>query len=120
MTQMCNATCICTVHLFYAVNNTDMEKQIKILKEFEQKTWITKSGDKIQIKELSINHLENIIKYLKKKYNELENPMNDYPSFNGEMAQIHAENQWVSDIQHYKQLERNIELFECYYRLKNL
>ena len=97
-----------------------MEKQIKILQEFEQKTWITKSGDKVQIKDLSISHLKNIVSYLRKKYNELEDPMNDYPLFKGEMAQMHAHNQWMSDVQYYNQLKRSIELFECYYKLKNL
>jgi len=76
--------------------------------------------EKIKIKDLKLDHLGNIVKNLRKRFNSLEDPMNDYPSFRGEMAQIHAEQQWEASVQYYRQLERNLELFECYYRLKSL
>jgi len=97
-----------------------MEKQIEILKKFEQQEWITKSKEKIKIKDLKLDHLSNIVKNLRKKFDNFEDPMNDYPSFNGEMAQMYAEQQWEASIGYYRQLERKLELFECYYRLKSL
>lgn len=97
-----------------------METQIEKLKKFEQQEWITKSKEKIKIKDLKLDHLGNIVKNLRKRFNSLEDPMNDYPSFDGEMAQMYAEQQWEASVQYYRQLERNLELFECYYRLKSL
>ena len=97
-----------------------MENQIKILKKFEEQEWVTKSKERIKIKDLKLEHLGNIVKNLRKKFDSLEDPMNDYPSFGGEMAQMYAEQQWQASINSYKQLERNLELFECYYRLKSL
>lgn len=97
-----------------------MEKQVEILKKFEQQYWVTKSKEKIQIKDLTIDHLRNIVKNLKKNFKSIENPMNDYPSFQGDMAQLYAEQQWQASVQYYEQLERNLQLFECYYKLKSL
>ena len=97
-----------------------MEKQIEILKKFEEQEWINKSKEKIKIKDLKLDHLGNIVRNLRKKFNSLEDPMNDCPSFSGEMAQMYAEQQWEASIKYYEQLERNLELFECYYRLKCL
>lgn len=97
-----------------------METQIEKLKKFEQQEWITKSKEKIKIKDLKLDHLGNIVKNLRKRFNSLEDPMDDYPSFDGEMAQMYAEQQWEASVQYYRQLERNLELFECYYRLKSL
>ena len=98
----------------------NMEKSIEILKKFEQQEWITKDKQKIKIKDLSISHLGNIYKNLKKKFDSLEDPMNDYPSFQGEMAQMYAEQQWEASNNYYRQLERNLQLFEVYYKLKTL
>lgn len=97
-----------------------MEKSIEILKKFEQQEWITKDKQKIKIKDLSISHLGNIYKNLKKKFDSLEDPMDDYPSFQGEMAQMYAEQQWEASNNYYRQLERNLQLFEVYYKLKTL
>ena len=98
-----------------------MKNQIKILKNFEEQEWVTKSKERIKIKDLKLEHLGNIVKNLRKKFDSLEDPMNDYPFlFDGEMAQMYAEQQWQASVNSYKQLERNLELFECYYRLKSL
>ena len=97
-----------------------MEKSIEILKKFEQQEWITKNKQKIKIKDLSISHLGNIYKNLKNKFDSLEDPINNYPSFQGEMAQIYAEQQWNASNNYYRQLERNVQLFEVYYKLKTL
>lgn len=97
-----------------------MEKQIKILKEFEKQEWVTKSGEKIKIKDLELYHLKNIVAYLRKRWEETENPMNDFPSFQGEMAQYYAEQQWNSSLQRYEKMKRKLQLFETYYYLKSL
>lgn len=97
-----------------------MEQKLKLLLEFEQRYWITKSNEKIQIKDLKLEHLENIVNFLKKKFNDMENPMNDYPSFDGEMAQMCADLEWRNNIQRYRQLEKNLQIFECYLKLKSL
>lgn len=97
-----------------------MYKFIAILEEFENSYWTTKNNQKIKIKDLSVSHLENIYKNLKRSFDSLENPINYYPSFTGDMAQMSAEHQWQIDMNHYKQLERKVQLFEVYYKLKNL
>lgn len=98
-----------------------MNKAIEILKEFEEKYWTTKDNQKIKIKDLSVSHLGNIYKNLKRKFDSLENPVNYYPSFmEGDMAQTYATYQWQGDMDYYKQLETTVQLFEVYYKLKNL
>lgn len=97
-----------------------MEKQIEILKKFEEKEWITKNKRKIKIKDLDLDHLKNIVKNLKKRFKQMEDPENDYPSFDGEMAQMAADYQWRKAVAYYNQLKREVELFECYYKLKKL
>ena len=97
-----------------------MEKQIEILKKFEEKEWTTKNKRKIKIKDLDLDHLKNILKNLKKRFKQMEDPENDYPSFGGEMAQMAADYQWRQAVSYYNQLKREVELFECYYKLKKL
>ena len=97
-----------------------MEDKIEILKKFEQQAWITKTKGKIKIKDLKLDHLRNIVKNLRTRFDSLEDPMNDYPSFGGEMAQMYGIQQWEASMQSYKRLERTLQLFECYYKLKSL
>lgn len=97
-----------------------MKNSIETLRKFEEQEWVTKDQQKIKIKDLSVDHLGNIYKNLKKRFDSLENPINEYPSFAGDMAQMYAEQQWESAINYYKQLERNLQLFEVYYKLKKL
>ena len=97
-----------------------MIDKIKILTDFENTEWITKSGKKKKIKDLELSHLENIVNYLEKRFNELENPMNDYPSFQGEMAQMYAEREWEESVKYYENLKNRINLFRAYYYLKSL
>lgn len=97
-----------------------MEKQIEILKKFEEKEWVTKNKRKIKIKDLDLDHLKNIVKNLKKRFKQMEDPENDYPHFGGEMAQMAADYQWRQAVSYYNQLKREVELFECYYKLKKL
>lgn len=99
---------------------SEISNSLKLLKEFEEEEWVTKSNEKIKIKNLSISHLKNIVKYLKKRYDAIESPMNDYPSFQGEMAQDYAEQQWNYEMARYRQMERTLKLFKVYYELKIL
>ena len=82
-----------------------MEDKIEILKKFEQQAWITKTKGKIKIKDLKLDHLRNIVKNLRTRFDSLEDPMNDYPSFGGEMAQMYGIQQWEASMQSYKRLE---------------
>lgn len=97
-----------------------MDAQIKVLKAFEEEYWITKDKQKVKIKDLTLNHLGNIVKFLQKKFDSLEDPLNDYPSFQGEMAQMYAEQCWQHEAQRYASLERRLKLFKVYYKLKSL
>ena len=97
-----------------------MYNKIKVLEKFEKNDWITKSGDKIMIKNLKLDHLKNIVKHLKKKYNAIEDTMNDFPSFQGEMAQDEGIRCWENEVERYNRLKRTLQLFEAYYKLKNL
>ena len=97
-----------------------MKDKIKILEEFEDKIWITKDNKKIKIRDISLEHLKNIIKYLEKEFDEIENPLNNYPDFNGEMAQMGAENNWKLQMECYERLQYKLKLFKTYYFLKTL
>lgn len=97
-----------------------MKQQIKILEDFQEKEWITKTGERVKVKDLKLSHLKNIVKYLKKRFDSLEDPRNDYPSFGGEMAQMAAESEWISRMEIYEQLKKKVKLFEVYYSLKSL
>lgn len=96
-----------------------LDKIEKIL-NFEEQDWILKDGSNIKIKNLPIEHLSNIVKYLQKKYDAMENPLNDYPSFQGEMAQMCAEQQSHEQIDFYDKLERQIRMFKMYLTFKLL
>ena len=82
--------------------------------------WVGFTLHQIKIKDLTISHLSNIYKNLKKKFDSLEDPLNDFPSFQGEMAQMNAEKEWLRSINYYNQLEKQVRLFEVYYKLKIL
>ena len=97
-----------------------MKDKVKILEDFQELTWVMKDGTKEKIKNLKLSHLFNIIKYLKRNFDSMEDLMNDYPSFDGEMAQMYAEQQWSYAIKEYNRIKRTIELFDAYYKLKNL
>lgn len=97
-----------------------MKNKLKLLEVFENQTWITKSSDKVLIKDLPLNHLKNIVNNLKKRFDSMENPLNDYPEFGGEMAQMYAQQNWENYMREYKKLEKTLNLFECYYKIKNL
>lgn len=98
-----------------------MDNGIEILKKFELKYWTTKDNKRIQIKDLDIVHLKNIVNLLQRKFDSAINPMNDYPSlFQGEMAQMYAQQQWDHSIKEYESLKRTLKLFKVYYKLKTL
>lgn len=100
--------------------SSDITKGLQCLAEFQERYWTTKSNETIKIKNLTLNHLNNIIKNLKKQFKNIENPMNNYPSFGGEMAQMQAEREWEYSIAQYRQIKRNLELFKLYYKLKTI
>ena len=64
---------------------------LDVLKYYKRKKiWITKTGEVIKIKDLKDSHLHNIIIFLEKVATRLSNSI-PYPQFNGEMAQMYAE-----------------------------
>lgn len=97
-----------------------MEKQIEILKHFEEQEWTTKNNKRIKIRDLELSHLKNIVKLQKKRFKEMGNPENDFPSFLGEQAQICAMREWEHSIRKYRSMKRQVKLFEAYYKLKSL
>lgn len=57
--------------------------------------WKTKAGELISIKELEDGHLLNIIAMLQRYANaQVSAALNNYPNFQGEMAQMCAERDW--------------------------
>jgi len=99
---------------------SEIQNNLQELIIFQETLWVTKTKEEIKIKDLSLNHLQNIVRYLKNKFNSLSNPFNYYPLFQGEMAQMYAEQQWESQMEEYVKLEKTIKLFECYLKLKSL
>jgi hypothetical protein len=97
-----------------------MEDKIAILKRFEQMEWTTKGGKKIKIVDLELSHMKNIIKMLKRKAEMMHNPMDDFPSFQGEMAQMYAMQQWDHSVEEFEKHQRILKLFKCYYKLRTL
>lgn len=57
------------------------------------KLWKQKNGIKIRICDMTDGHLQNTIALLERKA-ELEKSAIPYPMFNGEMAQMYAEQDW--------------------------
>ena len=99
---------------------SEIQNNLQELIIFQETLWVTKTKEEIKIKDLSLNHLQNIVRYLKNKFNSLSNPFNYYSLFQGEMAQMYAEQQWESQMEEYVKLEKTIKLFECYLKLKSL
>lgn len=58
-----------------------------------KRIWITKSGKKIRIKDMTTSHLYNTVKLLERKAKQYQQDL-PYPCFQGEMAQIYADNEW--------------------------
>lgn len=59
----------------------------------EDPAWKTKDGRVIRICNMTNSHLLNTIRFLEQKHFELMFTM-PYPNFNGEMAQMCAEQEW--------------------------
>lgn len=97
-----------------------IKDKLEILKRFEKSLWTTKNGQTIKVKDLTVEHLGNIVKYLQVHLNNLSDPMDDYPSFEGEMAQMYAVQEWESSIKYYNNLQKRVNLFRVYYLLKQL
>jgi len=97
-----------------------METNIKKLKAFENTYWTTKSGERIKIKDLSLNHIKNIINMLEVRLNTISNPFDDYPSFQGEMAQYQATIDHGLACEAYVKLENTLKLFNAYHTIKSL
>ena len=92
----------------------ELLNKIEKILNFEEQDWILKNGNTVKIIDLSIDHLKNIIKKLQRKYDAIENPLNDYPSFQGEMAQMYAEQQWHEQMHLYNKLENLLRMFASY------
>lgn len=59
------------------------------------KLWTTENGTKIRIMDLGDTHLINILNFLERKARaQWVECLDNYPSFNGEMAQYYAEAEW--------------------------
>lgn len=83
------------------------------------KLWTTKSGQKIRIKDLEPAHLDNIIGLLQRKVNSLKCITDDFPSFDGDMAQILAEKEWMNAVNYVNILEKTIKDLKLYHNFKN-
>lgn len=60
-----------------------------------RKLWTQKDGKKIRIKDMTNLHLTNTISFLLRYAgNEKNYSLCNFPSFNGEMAQYYAEQEW--------------------------
>lgn len=57
------------------------------------KMWTCKDGRKVRVKDMDDKHLENTIKFLRRQHQEIVFGTS-YPSFNGEMAQYYAEQEF--------------------------
>lgn len=57
--------------------------------------WTTKEGKELEIKDMSNSHLINTIRYIKRRLDEYhDEDGGSYPCFQGEMAQIIAEQEY--------------------------
>jgi hypothetical protein len=87
--------------------------------DFKQEHWTTKEKNEIKIKDLTINHLGNIVNMLKRKFNSTPSPLDCYPcGLQGDMAQYSVEEAWDNDVDRYFELKEKIALFEQYYKFK--
>lgn len=57
--------------------------------------WKTKAGQRIYPKDMSLPHLQNIIAMLERKATENMDERS-FPCFNGDMAQMYAEQEWFA------------------------
>jgi phage-related minor tail protein len=89
-----------------------MTKQLNKFLAFCEEEWTTKDGSKIKYKDLEVDHINNIINYLQKRLDNMEDTL-DFPSFRGEAAQHYGEiafNQEVDQIRALKQQIRGLKL----------
>lgn len=59
----------------------------------EDPTWKTKDGRVVRVCDMTDSHLLNTIRFLERQHAQLMFTI-PYPNFNGEMAQICAEQEW--------------------------
>ena len=57
------------------------------------KVWTTGDGQKLRICDMTDKHLLNAISFCERKHRAAQLNL-PYPNFNGEMAQMHAEQSW--------------------------
>lgn len=53
------------------------------LREHENSTWTTKNGKEIRIKEMTTDHLKNIMKFFEKRIEEYENYLDGLGGYEG-------------------------------------
>lgn len=93
-------------------------KLSKELEWFQEKLWTTRNGNRLVIKNISLDHLKNICRFLKRKRDSLKETFLDYPSFQGEMAQIHAEYCWRETQKEFERVQEVYRLLKKYYKIK--
>lgn len=99
---------------------TKLEENFEKIKAFGDTKWITKDRRTILIKDMKPSHLKNSYILLGKQVEALANVMDDVPSFQGEMAQDMAMNQWHSEVDRYFSLQKKYEMMQLYYLLITL
>lgn len=55
--------------------------------------WTTKQGVKMAIRDMETSHIQNCLRHLEKRTRQVKAEIS-YPTFQGEMAQMHAEHEW--------------------------
>ena len=79
------------------------------------KLWKQKDGKKIRIKDMTNSHLMNTIRFLLKYASEEKNySLCSFPSFNGEMAQYYAEQEWdaLDEMDDFEYAEMEYPIFK--------
>lgn len=88
----------------------------------ENKIWKTKSGQLIRIKDMTIYHLENTIKFLERKLDEMDGMeyMTYYTSSSGDIASYYAEQCIAEEVQEYNRIENLVKDLKDYHKTKLL